>query len=176
MDGRIAVKIRYFKWPDLPHWKYNMYDLGEDDHGRWLWAPVGTVAQRADEPPQRHPFVFVQLIPTQAWWSAIWNESGRYEVYIDVTTPGVWDGDTVSMIDLDVDVVRTRAGGEVEVLDEDELARHIELLHYPEDVVHQARSTAVRMALDLRRRREPFADVGAAWLDRALSLAAEERS
>ena len=50
-------------------------------------------------------------------------EHTRYEVYIDMSTVPVWDGDTMTAIDLDLDVVRLW-DGTVEILDEDEFAEH----------------------------------------------------
>ncbi len=62
------------------------------------------------------------------------------EVYCDITTPARWESDdTVHLIDLDLDVVRRRATGLVELLDEDEFAEHRARFGYPDDVVAEAR-------------------------------------
>jgi protein associated with RNAse G/E len=144
-----------------------MTELGRDGFGVWLGAPVGTVVQRGDEPEKTHPHGFVKLVPPGRWWTAIWNagNAGRFEIYVDVATPAIWDGGGVYMVDLDLDVVRYRDGG-VAVLDEDEFEDHRRRFHYPESVVDAARAAAARLVVDLGERREPFGEVGPAWLQR----------
>lgn len=142
-----------------------MARIGEDEHGVWLWAPAGGRAQRGDEPPKRTAHSFAKLIPRDEWFTAIWNAAGKYEVYIDVGTPPVWTDDRVEMIDLDLDVVRYRDDGSVGVLDEDEFLEHQTTLRYPPDIVDRARATAAMLAVAVEQRREPFGEVGTAWLE-----------
>ena len=142
-----------------------MARIGEDEHGVWLWAPAGVPAQRGDEPPKRTAHAFAKLIPRDDWFTAIWNAAGRYEVYVDVGTPPVWTGDRVEMIDLDLDVVRFRHDGAVRVLDEDEFLEHQDTLGYPPDVIVRVRDAAASLAQAIEARREPFGDVGIAWLE-----------
>lgn len=139
--------------------------IGEDEHGVWLWAPPGIEAQRGDEPPKQTSHAFAKLIPHDGWFTAIWNAAGKYEIYIDVGTPPVWTDDRVEMIDLDLDVVRYRDDGSVAVLDEDEFLEHRNTLGYPFDIVDRARATTAMLALALEQRREPFDEVGVAWLE-----------
>ncbi|MDO9378163.1 MAG: DUF402 domain-containing protein [Nocardioidaceae bacterium] len=89
--------------------------------------------------------------------------SRRYRAYVDMTTPPVWDGDTVAMVDLDLDVVVT-TDGEVRVLDEDELAAHRVLYDYPDDVVALAEQSCADVVEAFRTGREPYASVGWSWL------------
>jgi len=110
---------------------------------------------------------FVTLIPAGRWWTAIWiaGDLGRFEVYADIGTPAVWDGDTVRLVDLDLDVVRYRTG-EVAVLDEDEFEEHRRRFEYPPRVRDAARGAAARLVGLLERRGEPFGETGDAWLAR----------
>ena len=85
--------------------------------------------------------------------------------YADVITPAVWDGDTVRMVDLDLDVVR-RNDGTVEIADEDEFDEHRVALGYPAHVVDPARTEAAQSTL--REGHEPFGMVGDRWLEVAL--------
>lgn len=165
-----TVHVRYSKWPDRPHWAYDMVRIGEDAFGTWLWAPAGTVARRGDEPPQRQPHAFTELIPRGEWFSAIWNAGGKYEIYVDVNTPPRWEGATVRMIDLDLDVVRVHDDGAVSTLDEDEFALHSDAFGYPADVVTEARMTAERINRELSSGEWPPASVASAWLARGDSL------
>ena len=53
-------------------------------------------------------------------------------VYVDITTPPVWDGTVLRAVDLDLDVVRGNTG-RVWVDDEDEFADHRVRFGYPDE-------------------------------------------
>ena len=165
-----AVHIDFRKWPDRPHWQFTMQALGEDDHGLWVWAAPGTPARRGTEPPIEFAHPSVKLITADRWWSAIWNAGGKHELYVDVCTPAKWTGNRATMIDLDLDVTRYRATGEVAVLDEDEFLDHSTRYGYPPQIIDQARTTTAQVALDVTRRIEPFDTVAQAWLEQAVRL------
>lgn len=158
--------VDFRKWPDRLHWQYVMRRLGEDRHGTWLWAPAGTETRRGHEPPELSRHAFLHLFPHEDWWSVIWNAAGKYEVYVDINTPPRWNGATVTMVDLDLDVVRYRADGAVAVLDEDEFLEHS--TGYPPHVIDAARTAAARIALRLEHNEEPFTTAGPTRLADAL--------
>jgi hypothetical protein len=86
------------------------------------------------------------------------------EVYCDITTPARWDGDTVHIVDLDLDVVRRRESGLVELRDEDEFAVHRESFGYPDDLVEEAYAAARKLLVALDDGTEPFATHYRKWL------------
>lgn len=157
------MSVRFTKWQERPHWRFETRWLGADEFGTWLVGAPGIRLQRADEPPIFEKHGFVQLVPDRGDWIAFFNLSGPFEIYVDVTTTPRWRGGSVTCVDLDLDVVR-RPGGGVEVLDEDEFAAHQVELGYPAAVVRQARETADWLIAALSTRREPFDAVGPAWL------------
>lgn len=161
------VTVQFFKYPDRPHWRHTMVWLGEDKHGVWLGAPVGTVVQRGKEPPVTMEHAFVQLIPEGGWWAAIFNaESSRTRVYVDVTTPPQWvTPHRVEMIDLDLDVI-LRRDGTLEVDDEDEFELHRRQLAYPQRLVDAARGAAARLVVALETENAPFDGSSGKWLAR----------
>ncbi len=165
-----VVHIDFRKWPDRRHWHFTMRRLGEDDHGLWLWAPAGTPAQRGHEPVQAFKSTAVKLLTPDRWWTAIWNEAGRHELYVDISTPVKWDGNRATLIDLDLDVTRYRENGEVAVLDEDEFLDHQVRFDYPPQIIDKARTATARVALEVEQRVEPFGTVAASWLARAIEL------
>ena len=117
---------------------------------------------------------FVVLVPHRAWWTAMFNPPPRTsEVYCDITTPAEWTGtDKVDLYDLDLDVVRRRSTGKVELLDEDEFAAHRQRFGYPEDLVHEAQETAKRLYADLAGGNEPFASTYRQYLSEVTEKAA----
>ena len=61
------------------------------------------------------------------------------------TSPGPsWDGTVVTMVDLDLDVIRTFSG-ETRLLDEDEFELHRVELDYPAWMIDLARQTAAQL-------------------------------
>ena len=155
------------KWPDRRHWQFTGLPLGEDAYGTWLFTPEGNVAQRGSEPPITLATGFVGLFPPNAWWVAefYWNHPS-YEVYVNITTPVDWDGDRLTSIDMDLDVIR-RLDGTVEILDEDEFLLHSVQHEYPSGLIGSARRAAERAREALTRGDEPYGRAMGRWLDAA---------
>ena len=163
------MHVRFSKWDGRDHWAFDMQRLGEDEHGVWLWAPAGTELRRGSESPTYAQHAFVKVIAVGQWWTGIWNDGLQTEdrsirTYVDVITPAVWDGDTVRMVDLDLDVVH-RSDGSVEVDDEDEFEEHKTVFGYPEHIIDRARAEAAQLVLAVERGKEPFGAVGDRWLE-----------
>ncbi len=169
MTDRVHIDFR--KYPDTPHWQYPMRTLATDGYGTWLWAPAGTPTRRGDEPPTPASALFVKLVDEGAWHSAIWNESGKYSVYVDINTPPRFERGRIQMIDLDLDVVRFRSDGTVAILDEDEFSEHQRTLRYPPHLVDGARAAAASVHVSLESGAEPFGRVGIMRLEQARALA-----
>lgn len=163
------VRVRFSKWGGGDHWAFDMQRLAEDEHGTWLWAPEGTELRRGPERTVRVGAGFIKLIAPGQWWTAIWNDGGggsdrTIDVYVDIITPAEWDGDTVRMVDFDLDVMR-RTDGTVAIADEDEFDEHKLALDYPDHVIAMARTTAARIAVEVEARVEPFGAAGERWLE-----------
>ena len=164
------VQIDFRKWDGARHWQFVMQRLGEDEHGLWLWSPAGSAMQRGDEPVRCSKAINLKLIPENKWWTAIWSWQRPQDLYIDIITPPQWKGSTVTMVDIDLDLVRW-ADGSVEVLDEEEFVAHQELFDYPDRLVDTARATTAGLAVALEARHEPFGTVGTRWMQEALQRA-----
>jgi protein associated with RNAse G/E len=173
------VRCETSKWGDRPHWQYDGVFLGTDEHGDWIGAPAGTHHQRPG-----HAFVSrvdtVTVFPPGSWWAATFQAPGIWcEVYVDVATPGTWDGDVMRCVDLDLDVVRMSpvlpgsvppglagaGAGATVVDDEDEFAEHQVAFGYPADVVAAAQSACDALVVAVRDRHAPFDGAHQRWLD-----------
>ncbi len=166
------VDIDFRKWLSRPHWRFAMYRLDEDEWGTWLWTPPGSTAQRAGDPAKTFNHLNVKLVAPGEWWTAIWNDSGRYDLYVDIITPAAWNGDRVTMIDLDLDVIR-HADDQVVIADEDEFAAHQLVYAYPPAVVAKTRRVTDDLQRRIRAGEEPFNEVGVTRMRQAAELAAE---
>lgn len=157
--------VQYYKYPRTLHWRHELLRLGEDEHGVWLGGPTGTRVQKGEEEPINYPRAFVQLVTPRAWWTALFNQGHRIDVYVDITTAANWPlPDRVEMIDLDLDVIRLR-DGTVYVDDEDEFEDHRVRLAYPPRMADSARATAAEVTLALEKWAPPFDGSASRWLE-----------
>ena len=159
------VRVVYRKFNGAAHRDYPARRLHEDDLGVWLGIPKGTRSVYHGRPSvEQIPFVL--LVPHYAWWTGMFNPPPRTsEVYCDIATPARWEDDTVHIIDLDLDVVRRRATGAVELRDEDEFDEHRQRFGYPDDVIAEAREAAEHLMTALGDGTEPFATAYRKWLN-----------
>lgn len=159
------------KWRDRPHWEFDAAWLGADAHGSWLGVPRGTWLSRpgagfhalADQ---------VVLVPHDAWWMATfyspYDAQRPVDVYVDIATPATWDGDVVTSVDLDLDVIRG-ATGRTWVDDEDEFAEHRVTLDYPEDLVAGALEVCPHVLDAVESAAAPFDGTALRWLAKLTS-------
>jgi uncharacterized protein len=167
MTGR-DVRLVFTKYDGSLHWHQTMKYLGDDEHGIWLGAPAGATAQRGDEPAVRYEAPSVQLIPAGQWWTAVFNDPpATAEIYCDISTPPRWTSpDEVTMVDLDLDVVRRRPDRHVLLDDEDEFVEHQVRYGYPQEVISQAEQAAAWLLAAVSAGAEPFGSVHQDWLDK----------
>ncbi|MFC4584580.1 DUF402 domain-containing protein [Sphaerisporangium corydalis] len=159
-----TIDVVYTKFDGSLHWHHGASLLGEDEHGVWTGCRARSSARRGSEPPVvwRHPFVM--LFPRDAWWTASFNgRPSKLEIYCDITTVPRWGDGGVTMVDLDLDVIRMR-DGRVLLDDEDEFAEHRVRYSYPQDVVEQAERSAGWLMAAVRARAAPFSGVHRTWM------------
>lgn len=155
MPGDV-VRVRVTKYDGSPHRDYLTVRLGADEHGIWLGLPVAVF---------RVGNAVLLCPPGETWTALFWESPRRVDIYCDITTPVLCQVDTVTMVDLDLDVCRRWPSGEVFVADEDEFDEAIPRLGYPDDLVAAARDTVTRLRTAMAARIEPFGEVGWRWVD-----------
>ncbi len=165
-DPTDLVRVEYTKYDGRPHRSYPALRLGEDAHGTWLGVP-GEFVESAERGAFKYDEPYVLLVPRESWWTAMFNPPPRRtEVYCDIATPARWSETSVHLTDLDLDVRRRRAGGVVELLDEDEFAVHTERFGYPRLVLDEAWAAARWLVTALGDGTEPFATDFHLWLSK----------
>jgi protein associated with RNAse G/E len=158
------VRVVYRKYDESLHWHQWTKYVGEDQYGWWLGAPAGSASQRGDEPEVVQDWAHVQLFPRDRWFTAIFNDEPRSTaIYCDITTPVEFADDVVTMIDLDLDVIR-KCDGTIIIDDEDEFADHQVKYNYPADVIAQAQASCDWLATAVTTE-EPFLTVYKKYLD-----------
>lgn len=163
MTAARLIDVDFRKYPDRLHWQFRTRYLDEDEHGVWLGGTPGWEARRGTEPPVPFGHAFVKVVPRERWWTALWNATGGIAVYVDIITPPRWDGDRVTMVDLDLDVIQSRDGS-LRIDDEDEFEEHQITLGYPPRLVAGARATTAEVYLALESGAEPYGSAGPARL------------
>lgn len=165
MDALATVRCQMSKWGDRPHWRFTGVNLGEDEHGRWIGFPAGTHNSRPGLAFDSE-VDSVTLVPYDAWFLATFHAPGIWcDLYVDIATPAVWQGDMLTSTDLDLDVIRMAPSGDAFIDDEDEFAEHTVVFGYPPEVVSSARASADAVLAAVREGRAPFNGAHQRWLD-----------
>ncbi len=177
------VRCEMTKWGDRPHWRFEGVVLGSDEHGDWIGFPKGTHNSRPGYEFDSE-VDSVSLVPRDTWHVSTFHAPGIWcDLYVDISTPGRWDGDVLRAVDLDLDVIRMApelpaelpAGkiawpGELFVDDEDEFAEHQVAYGYPADVVEAAQASCKQVFAAVRDRQAPYDGTAQVWLDRLAEL------
>ncbi|MEP9382771.1 DUF402 domain-containing protein [Nocardioides cheoyonin] len=159
------VTVEMTKWGGRPHWRFHGVYLGADEHGEWIGYPPGSRYSR----PGR---------AIEADWAAVGivphhdaahlptfnrpNSTVSSEIYVDMTTPPVWDDDVVSSIDLDLDVVR-RFDGTIAIVDQDEFEAHQLEYGYPPEIITMAEESAERVYAAVSSGAPPYDGSAERW-------------
>jgi hypothetical protein len=153
-----TVRLVYTKYDGSLHWHLTMRLLGEDEHGVWLGTAKPTTMRKGNDPLVVLDYASLALVPRNGWWTASFNDvPASTEIYCDITSPARWtSADEVTMVDLDLDVLRTRDGA-VLLVDTDEFAEHQVKYGYPADVVAEAERAANWLTEAVADGTEPFA-------------------
>lgn len=158
--GRREIWIERRKWPQTSHYGHAGWILGEDEHGLWLELRVGSPVYRDEEVLFHGTSGGLMLVPPEDGWLAWFPEFGDFELYVDIASGTTRTQSSVTMVDLDLDVIRRRDGS-VELLDEDEFALHQVELAYPVQLVQHAERMADHVLRAVRSKVEPFDGVAA---------------
>ena len=165
-----GVEYAIEKWGGHPHYRGVVRHLGDDDHGSWFWGPAGRTMYRGDVAL----FVTEQdaliVVVPGSWWTPIWwLGHPEVEVYININTPPVWDGDRIVTTDVDLDVIRF-CDGRVEIVDHDEFELHQKLYEYPHELIEAAAMAADEAKRLAEAAAPPFDGAAArAWTELARS-------
>ncbi len=164
------VRVAFTKWGGGQHWESEGQVLGTDEYGVWVGAGKGRRLTRPGHDVVI-PYDTVMLVPADAGFVACFNEpadglqAAWCSTYVDITTVPQWRDGLVTMVDLDLDVVKLWSGL-VEVHDEDEFAEHQVSLGYPDDIVEDAEQSCAAVRRALREAAAPYDGRADLWLER----------
>lgn len=162
------VQVVFRKYDGALHWHYPAFRLGEDQHGVWLGISPPAIARRGTELELTLTEPAVMLVPRSGWWTAQFCPTIEHNLYCDITTVPEWRDGTVTMVDLDLDVVR-RQDGTVFLDDEDEFEAHRVAYGYPPEIVVGAKDAAEHLLAIVRSGSGPFGGAHEPWLAKVAS-------
>lgn len=139
---RRKVRIEKLKFPDVRYYSYRKYLVREGGDELILYNPPGlAITNHLHGGGFYLPTQSVTWCSTTRWnnIAAVYESDGRFRFwYCDVAMPCTLDGDVLSYVDLDLDLI-AYADGTYRVDDEDEFIAHQELYQYPPEIVARAR-------------------------------------
>ncbi|HZX05507.1 DUF402 domain-containing protein [Kribbella sp.] len=163
------VRTLFRKYDGQPHRLLEAIRLGEDEHGLWVGSLPGSRGQRADGSWQSIDHHRVRLFPRGQWWSALFNDVPHLTaIYCDITMPAEFGVDSVTAVDLDLDI-RLLRDGTVKVMDEDEFRDHQLRYDYPPQVIATAQAVCDHLAATITST-EPFMTAYKPYLEQLRSL------
>ena len=169
---RRPVRIEKVKRP-RGVFEFDMDHFDTDDAGIWLGYTKGAT-WRAPHDQGTMPVDAILLLrpddPFVTWWV---DDPQDRRVGIDICLPPVRTPDGWSFVDLELDPVRHESTGVIEIEDDDEFREACAAGWIDERDAALASATAADRADALRRRDEPWGEVG--WRKLA-ELLAERRS
>ncbi len=169
-----TVQVIFTKFGGGQHWESVGALLGTDECGTWVGGARG---RRLSRPGYDLviPYATVMVAPIGAGYVASFNERlagptvASCSTYVDITTIPHWTDTSVTMVDLDLDVVK-RWSGVVEVHDEDEFAEHRVSLGYPDQITTLAMRSCDAVQAAMTAGRAPYDGSADVWLERLAAL------
>lgn len=126
-------------------------------------------SSKANRPPYRICFLSTTKMLTASF--SFTREGAFQEAQCDVAMPATMDGDTITFVDLELDLV-IRADGSHYLRDFPEFADHRERMGYTPEMVGGAHSALLKALRLYRKRAFPFDDSARAILQRELAIRA----
>jgi hypothetical protein len=161
MIGR-RIHVCSTKYDGSPHWEFETWYVLEQ-------GPLLVTQEFAGQEYRTWAGPWTTPYDTRSYfWADRWYNvmrchlprgGGLHSWYCNVTTPVLFDGETVRYADLDLDVLVPSAG-EPQLLDEAEFLENSARMGYPPEVIDQARRAVDELFELARSRRFPFDDQG----------------
>ena len=163
------VVARNRKYDGSAHWVVPGRYLGSDEHGHWVFQGTHEFISRPGAALYTESDA-VMLIPYAGDWVATFFDDSHpngVELYIDLAIDLQWrrirdDVVEFHMVDMDLDVVRTKSRG-LFVDDEDEFAQHRLELAYPDELCTRMESACAALTGTVAGGKAPFDGRDAAW-------------
>jgi protein associated with RNAse G/E len=157
MIGR-KIYVCSTKYDGSPHWEFDAFYVLEE-------GPL-LVAQNFAGQQLKNPgglWTTPNHVRNHYWLDGRWYnvmrfedpKTAEYSWYCNVTTPAMFDGETVRYADLDLDV-HCWPSGEIKILDEDEFLENSRSMAYPPEVIERSRAAVDELITLFRSGQFPF--------------------
>ena len=163
------VVSRNRKYDGGAHWVVPGRHLGSDEHGHWVFQGTHEFISRPGAGLYTESDAIFLIPHTGDWVATFFDDShpSGVELYIDLAIELVWQRITPTvvefhMIDMDLDVIRTKSRG-LFVDDEDEFAQHRIELAYPDELCTRMEAACAALTEAVASGDAPFDGRDAAW-------------
>ncbi|MBN2852408.1 MAG: DUF402 domain-containing protein [Clostridia bacterium] len=150
--------MKAYKYNGKEHYEQplELFEIGSD-----FISLKGAIGRQLTHHTRNRIFTFdkktIEYFFFERWYTAafVFNDEGICDyVYCNVCLPSELKGNTVSFIDLDVDVIYEK--GEIKVVDLDEFEENSKIYQYPEALIQQVKKTTEQLKTDIACKKHPF--------------------
>ncbi|GLX65750.1 DUF402 domain-containing protein [Paenibacillus glycanilyticus] len=152
-----TFRIKALKYGELLHYEWDT-DLLEEGDG-YVFV-LGRYGRKLQHHTKQSVFTVnnwsIEFFSSKHWFtvSAGIVDGQINEYYCNINMPAVKNGNEISFIDLDLDLVQR--GGKWMVIDEDEFAENAGKFGYPEQLIRQVREELAALEARVAAREFPF--------------------
>jgi len=80
------VTVQFLKNPDILHWGFEAWFLGEDEYGSWIAVPEGTERWKGKESVRPTGEDAVFCAPNDGWWHLHYNGGAtQFSHFVDIS-------------------------------------------------------------------------------------------
>ncbi|REE92926.1 hypothetical protein A8990_1026 [Paenibacillus taihuensis] len=154
---QVPITIQARKYGDRPHYEWSTTLLERTDSHIFVLAHYG---RKLKHFTKGKTFTVenwtIECFPFDAWFtvSADIVDGQITQYYCNISEPARMEGDTVTFINLDIDLVCKR--GKWEVVDEDEFELHSAQFGYPPALIAKVRQELANLQQRIERSQFPF--------------------
>ena len=136
------VKVVSRKYDGSLRDEYEAFLYAEDTETLRVYTPPGTMCFDHRKGAWESGTDGLLEIYFKEKWYAVWHICGQKSllnlIYTHICMPAILTENTLTWVDLDLDY-RVHLDGSIERLDEQDFARNIQFMHYPVEIIKQAR-------------------------------------
>lgn len=151
--------IRALKYPNVPHYNWDVELLEEaPGHVICMGRPGRKLAHHTKQKVFNIHNYSVEFYSFEDWFtvSADIEDGLIQQYYCNVSMPAVRDGNTISFIDLDLDLVQRSLNRPWEVVDVDEFQTNRVKYGYPSSLIGEAEQKLNDLQIRVREGQFPF--------------------
>ncbi|MDO7908649.1 DUF402 domain-containing protein [Paenibacillus sp. JX-17] len=159
------IHISALKYPNHAHYDWQGTLLEQTEDFIIVWCEAGRpLAHHTKQKVFTIEHASLEFFFLKEWFTAAieFKQGQNTSYYCNIAMPSVLDGDRLSFVDLDLDLLRSPQG-EWMVVDEDEFVENSVKYDYPEALKEQAVQALQRLQARAEKKTFPFDEAALKW-------------